>query len=234
MTKFLRTKAISSSIEDIIANAEETIGILSPYPKIHENFLQRLKEADDRGIKINFILGKKKSIPNDQYNFLVGFKNIEIKFLEELHAKCYYNEKTMVICSMNLHTYSEEFNREMGILISSEKDSNAYNDAKKEIKSIIGKAEFVKKRTSDFSQSNPEKAEKPELGFCIRCEKSIKYDYYYPYCPECYKTWKKFKNRDYPENVCHACRQEWKTTLNHPVCDMCSEEYKNSRSPKHH
>ena len=78
MAKFLRTKGISSNIEDIIAYAEETIGILSPYPKVHENFLQRLKEADDRGIKINFILGKKKSIPNDQYNFLAGFKNIEI------------------------------------------------------------------------------------------------------------------------------------------------------------
>ena len=112
-----------------------------------------------------------------------------------MHAKCYYNEKTMVICSMNLHTYSEEFNREMGVLISIEKDSNAYNDAKKEIKSIIGKAEFVKKRASSFPQTKTIKAEKPELGFCIRCEKGIKFDYYYPYCPECYKTWKKFLNQ---------------------------------------
>jgi len=228
MAKFLRTKSISASITDIIADAEKTIGILSPYPKIHENFLQRLKEADDRGIKINFILGKKKSIPNDQYKILAGFKNIEIKFLKELHAKCYYNEKEMVISSMNLHTYSEENNREMGVLISLKDNSDVYNDAMKEIESIIGKAVFVKEKLSSNQHSKPEekpkKFVKPESGFCIRCEKTIKYDYYYPYCPDCYKTWKKFKDRNYVEKVCHSCRQEWNTTMNRPLCDMCFDE----------
>ena len=226
MAKFLRTKSISGSITDIIAEAEHTIGIITPYPNIHDNFLRRLEEADKRGVEINFVYGKKKNIPQDQFNNLKSYQNIEMRFHKDLHAKCYYNEKKMVIASMNLHQYSEENNREMGVLITLEKDADVYSDAMKEIESITCSADIIKERIEIVPQTEPDTLESPQKGHCIRCAKAIDYDFYHPYCLDCYKSWKKYKNRNYEEKYCHSCRQDWKTAMNHPLCTLCFNENK--------
>lgn len=35
-----------------------------------------------------------------------AFKNIEIFYYENLHAKAYHNEETMIVTSMNLYEFS--------------------------------------------------------------------------------------------------------------------------------
>ena len=42
--------------------------------------------------------------------------DIDVYFNEKLHAKCYMNEDTAIITSMNLYEASEK-NRELGVLI---------------------------------------------------------------------------------------------------------------------
>ena len=65
-----------------------------------------------------------------------SFQNINIYFLANLHAKCYLNENTALITSMNLYGYSEENNREMGIEINKSENYGLYEDILKESKSI--------------------------------------------------------------------------------------------------
>ncbi len=64
-------------------------------------------------------------------------------------------------------------------------------------------------------------------GFCIRCGASIKLKPTVPYCKKCYESWKKYKNEEYQEKICHVCGNEAKTSLIKPTCYSCYRTYKN-------
>ena len=54
--------------------------------------------------------------------------NLSLRFLNKLHAKCFFNEDNMVITSMNLYDFSEQ-NIEMGVLINKQDEAELFNAA---------------------------------------------------------------------------------------------------------
>ncbi len=146
MAKFLRTKPIGSQIETIVIEAKEKLVIISPYIKISKMLFERLQEKEAKNIEVILVYGK-AAISEDQRQNLHSLRNLTIYYYQELHAKCYYNEKEMVITSMNLHSYSENNNREMGILLKKDEDRDVYDEAEEEAQSIISKAKLEKKAT---------------------------------------------------------------------------------------
>lgn len=164
MAEFLTTLGNSNYIERIICKAQEYIVLVSPYLKLSRNNLDRLADANDRNIPITIIYGKEE-LDRKQKELLYQFENIELLFCENLHAKCYYNEQMLIVSSMNLHQYSEQNNREMGILVDREKDLGLYNDIIEEVSSI--------KRISELRKSIVQVNQKIESQFA-----SEKDDYY--------------------------------------------------------
>ena len=136
MAKFLTTSEVFSQIETIIKKAKANLHILSPYLKLHPTLSQRLQDADRRNIRIILIYGKEELEP-DQKKLLSELKGLELYFCENLHAKCYFNEDLMVITSMNMHSFSVENNREMGVLITKEQDEEVFKAAVEEVHSIL-------------------------------------------------------------------------------------------------
>ena len=63
---------------------------------------------------VSLIFGKNE-IQNLKEDKLSYCNNLKVYYLDNLHAKCYLNEDTALITSMNLYDYSEQNNREMGI-----------------------------------------------------------------------------------------------------------------------
>ena len=59
MSKFLTTNQITAEIETIIIDAEERLVLVSPYIKISELFIERLRTATEKDIEIIIIYGKK-------------------------------------------------------------------------------------------------------------------------------------------------------------------------------
>lgn len=147
MAKFLTTVGNSYYIEQIVINSTNTLTLVTPYLKLSRNLIERLSDADKEGIRITLIYGKNELAPQEWKN-LYSFENIQIYFCENLHAKCYYNENSMIITSMNLYEFSERNNREMGLLIEKKLDLEIYNDTLKEIASIQNSSE-LKKAFSD-------------------------------------------------------------------------------------
>jgi hypothetical protein len=135
MAEFLTTHATASNIENIIMNSKEKLVLVSPYLQVSKTFMDRLNDADERGTEILVIYGKDALKP-DERDQLNKLKNLSLLFCENLHAKCYFNEDTMVITSMNMYEFSEKTNREMGVLINRVSDANVYKDAVREIQSI--------------------------------------------------------------------------------------------------
>ncbi len=229
MAKFLTTKGTSYQIEQIIIEAKFKLVLISPYLQLSKTFYERLKDASANGVAIKIIYGKDELKPNEK-NSLADLKNVELFFFENLHAKCYFNERSMVITSMNMYEFSEVNNREMGVFIDKVEDNALFDSAVNETLSILKSSESIQLRKSDRSQSQTEskqidskqtKYKKEIRGYCIRCQTRIAYDPTRPYCAECYSSWIQYENVDYQESVCHRCGEYDSTSMNRPQDYKC-------------
>jgi hypothetical protein len=156
MAKFLTTVGNSFYIEQIILNAEKNLTLVTPYLNLSKNLIDRLADADKENIIITVIYGKSELNVKEK-NKIESLKNLELFFCENLHAKCYHNEKSLIITSMNLYEFSERNNREMGILIEKNSDLKIYEETLKEIESIknsSSKEKSIKKISKNSTESN--------------------------------------------------------------------------------
>ena len=236
MAEFLTTRGTSHYIENIIMDAKQKLILVSPFLQLSKTFYERLKDASKRGVKITIIYGKDELKPNEQ-NSLAELVNVELCYHQNLHAKCYFNESSMVITSMNMYQFSENNNREMGILLEMKTEPELFKKAETEVNSIIEHSDpsplqksIRAKYNQSFSKTNIDKAEVPnklpKMGYCLRCQTRIPYKTARPYCKECYSSWAIFQNYTYNESVCHCCGVFTNPiSMVKPLCDNCLQKY---------
>jgi phosphatidylserine/phosphatidylglycerophosphate/cardiolipin synthase-like enzyme len=172
MAKYLRTSSISAELENLIRDARKVLYIISPYLKLSDHVRELLNDKEREKVDVRIVFGKQELAPKEMA-FLEGLKYVRLYFYKNLHAKCYLNESKMIISSMNLYEFSQQNNREMGILIDteSEEDRRVYEDATKDIESMIHNSEefsYVKvpqKVLGSENRSNPLKAVKDKSDF---------------------------------------------------------------------
>jgi hypothetical protein len=224
MADFLTTTGLSSKIEEIINESKKYLIVASPFLNISERYQKCLNLASKRGVDIRFLYGKDsiksgytKTQQKKAFDFLDTLDNCKLIEVEPLHAKCFLNEDSIIIGSMNLYSYSEANNYEMGVLLSKSKDKVAYKNALEEVSSLI--SHYGK----DDTIFNPDEKE-IRVGFCIHCANEFPYDYNAPYCKSCY--YKEFEfNKPYKkENFCHACGEAHTSTFKQPVKPGCKVE----------
>lgn len=255
MAEFLTTHQTAASIESIIRDVKQKLVLVSPYLQISRTFFDRLKDADERGVKTVLIYREDKLKPDDRKK-LELLKNLSLFSCKYLHAKCYFNEDNMVITSMNMYEYSEKNNKEMGVLIRRQDDVGIFKDAMREVQAFYRSS--VKDESKEHKRyqkpipvltrnkraTSATNTQKRSVGnilldtlstiftgekldaYCIRCGDRIPFDQYRPLCDECYWVWSDYGDPDYPEHYCHSCGKHIKTTKGRPLCHSC---YTNSR-----
>ena len=246
MAEFLTTQGTSHNIEDIIIKANKKLVLISPFLQISKTLFERLKDADRQNVKIILIYGKDELKPNERRQ-LKQLRNLSLYFFENLHAKCFFNEESMVITSMNMYEFSEKTNREMGVLIRANGDEKVYNEAVKEADSILASAkkdslirsvvsEVIKEAKTIVDSAikdepkrpkgrySPHKSRTKQTGYCIRCKKHIPLDVEQPLCHDCWEKWNIHNNPDYKEHFCHTCGKPSRTTKARPKCDSCYKQ----------
>ncbi|APV45382.1 PLD-like domain-containing protein [Dehalogenimonas formicexedens] len=139
MAEFLNTQNAYAAITDIVAKAQHQLVLITPYIKMPSQLMQRLMYYDKNGGN-TIIVCRKDDLKEDTLQELLNLKHLDLRYLKELHAKCFYNESCMVITSLNLHDYSQQNNYEMGILLKNDADSTLFNEAVKEANFITGSA----------------------------------------------------------------------------------------------
>ncbi|MBK7691383.1 MAG: phospholipase D family protein [Bacteroidetes bacterium] len=156
MAKYLRTSGITAGVEELIREARERLYIISPYLKLSDNIRELLNDKEREKAEVRIIFGKQELSPPEM-SYLQNLKYVRLYFSKNLHAKCYLNERKMIISSMNLYEFSQQNNREMGILIEreNEADRQVYDDAWKDIESILNNA-------TDFSYIEAPKGKENE------------------------------------------------------------------------
>jgi phosphatidylserine/phosphatidylglycerophosphate/cardiolipin synthase-like enzyme len=101
MAEFLNTKKIRDYIEKIIETAERELVIISPYLQIDEYLINLLKNADARGVETTLVY-KEQKVNDAERNKLKQIDNLNLLHHPNIHCKTYYNEKYLIITSMNL------------------------------------------------------------------------------------------------------------------------------------
>ncbi len=166
MVQFVNATQARGEIERILTKAKYNMVMISPYIKINDDFIARLMDAGlNRKVRITMVCREQDLLAGQRVK-LKQTPNLALHFNERIHAKCFYNEDTMVITSLNLYESLSGPNREMGVLLSSntEGDKVAFDEAKAEAQFIIRESESdtskLKTLTNERSQT-PILKEKP-------------------------------------------------------------------------
>lgn len=207
MAKYLRTSSISAELEILIREAREKVYIISPYLKLSDNIKELLNDKEREKVDVRIIFGKQELNPTEM-TYLQSLKYVKLFFSKNLHAKCYLSENKMIITSMNLYEFSQQNNREMGILILKDNvhDRDIYEEAWKDIDSIMHNADdfsYVKAPTKPMINNEVKPVAKPLTGYCIRTGIPIPFNPKRPLSEEAYKMWSQYSNPDFKEKYCH-------------------------------
>lgn len=95
--------------------------IVSPFIKLDPQLKRILeKKINDSDFELLILYGKNehdlsKSLNEEDFNFFKHFRNVEIRYNSDLHAKYYANDDTSIITSLNLHQFSLRNNIESGV-----------------------------------------------------------------------------------------------------------------------
>lgn len=230
MADFITTKGAAYHLERIISGASRHLTLISPYLQISDVFLQRLHDAGRRGVTTIIVYGKSDLRPGE-FEKVRSIRGVRLLYLQNLHAKCYFNETDMIITSMNMFEASEQ-NREMGVHLVAGEPS--FVGAVREAGSIIAAAQVRQ------PASRVEEARQPERpstllgrllskafgadgtrGHCIRCGEAIRLDPDRPFCRNCCNVWSNYGNPDYREHYCHQCGRNELTSMRKPLCPAC-------------
>jgi hypothetical protein len=235
MAKFLDGAGVQSALTDIIKKTDEELCILSPYLKIPIQTKNYLKSIDEHHRPITIIYRSDFKLNDDDIAFFNSLNNLELLHCENLHAKCYINEKEGLITSMNLHEHSQTHNWEMGIGFSKHDDIEIYDEVIKEIGHIGSQTKPFMPVQNAVAESKTQYKTTPsakhvrtvfkpteapnkglitkildkvtgEAAYCIRCGKGLpKFDLQKPYCDKCFASWSRYRNPKYKEKYCYGC-----------------------------
>lgn len=234
MAKFLNTRKAVAAIEELIKEADIKLILISPYLKLSKDFKELLTYRNNQD-KITTVIFGKQELKPDEMKFLESLRFVILKYNEDLHAKCYVNDKQMIITSLNLYEFSMANNKEMGVLIDLEdsEDKKLYDEAFKEIDYIDSTSQKFKFNINHPNEDNsiPKKNNKIKkivgtTSHCIRCNTGVKFNPEHPLCKRCYKSWSKYSDSTYEEKFCHVCGKENKTSVEKPTCYSCYKKIK--------
>lgn len=213
MAKFLNTNDFNKWLLELIVTAKKELILIVPYIKISDNIDEALKKADYNNVNIVIIYRENKLSRNEKLN-LLKLKNLNLLHHPNIHCKSYYNGELMIIGSMNLHSYSQNNNREMGAVFSinnfeylnpdryndSEEDKDFINSSLAEFKEILNSSELeyqstdAKRKEFKFDILKSDKEQSFEFTK-LECNKINKVFKNKAFVPKCY-------NEKYYFSVC--------------------------------
>ena len=143
MAKFLNTTGVSYHLEELIRNTNDQLILISPYLQFHKRIKDHLHNLNTKKIDIRIVYRENK-LQYDESNWLEDQIGIRTSILNSLHAKCYINESFAIVTSMNLYSFSQQNNDEMGILVQKNQDEELYNEIYEEAKRILTISEEIR------------------------------------------------------------------------------------------
>ena len=143
MAKFLNTTGVSYHLEELIKNTKDRLILISPYLQFHKRVKDHLENLNIQKRDIRIIYRENK-LQVAESNWLETQIGIRTSLCNSLHAKCYLNENEAIVTSMNLYSFSQQNNDEMGIHVTKQKDPDLYNDIYQEVQRLLTISEEIR------------------------------------------------------------------------------------------
>ena len=143
MAKFLNTTGVSYHLEELIKNTQDRLILISPYLQFHKRIKDHLHNLNIQKKDIRIVYRENK-LQVEESNWLEEQIGIRTSILNSLHAKCYINESEAIVTSMNLYSFSQQNNDEMGILVKKSEDPDLYNQILIETQRILTVSEEIR------------------------------------------------------------------------------------------
>lgn len=167
MAKFLNTTGVSYHLEELIKNTEDRLILISPYLQFHPRIKDHIQNLNIQKKDIRIVYRENK-LQVEESNWLEEQIGVRTSLLNSLHAKCYLNEKEAIVTSMNLYSFSQQNNDEMGILVKKDENPELYDEILREamriltvseeirvsVKKIMKKPDIREQENKPYSKSN--------------------------------------------------------------------------------
>ena len=159
MAKFLNTTGVSYHLEELIKNTKDRLVLISPYLQFHKRVKDHLENLNVQKRDIRIIYRENK-LQVAESNWLESQIGIRTSLCSSLHAKCYINENEAIVTSMNLYSFSQQNNDEMGIHVKKEKDPDLYNDIYQEVQRLLTISEEIRVSVKKVDKEIEKESEK--------------------------------------------------------------------------
>jgi len=136
-TQFITTQGINYYLDELIKHAKQKIILITPYIKLNPRLQELLQEKKQEGVEIIFICKG----DNRQEELAAYSTSVRVK--TNLHAKCYFSEKEVVITSLNLYTFSQINNVEMGVYIKNDGANLLYTEVTNEVERLMFNSQVI-------------------------------------------------------------------------------------------
>jgi len=143
MAKFLSTTGVSHHLEELIKNTNDRLILISPYLQFHKRIKDHLENLNIQKRDIRIIYRENK-LQVEESNWLESQIGIRTSICGTLHAKCYLNEKEAIVTSMNLYSFSQQNNDEMGIYVTKKEDEHLYNEIFNDVQRLLTISEEIR------------------------------------------------------------------------------------------
>lgn len=143
MAEFLNTTGVSYRLEELIKSTRERLILISPYLQLHQRIKDHLQNLNVQKHDIRIVYRENK-LQVEESNWLESQIGIRTSVCNTLHAKCYLNENEAIVTSMNLYSFSQQNNDEMGIYVTKEYDPDLYQDIADEAQRLLTISEEIR------------------------------------------------------------------------------------------
>jgi phosphatidylserine/phosphatidylglycerophosphate/cardiolipin synthase-like enzyme len=143
MAKFLNTTGVSYHLEELIKNTNDRLILISPYLQFHKRIKDHIQNLHIQKRDIRIVYRESK-LQLEESNWLESLIGIRTSICPTLHSKCYINENEAIVTSMNLYSFSQQNNDEMGILVKKEDDPDLYKDIYTEATRLLTISEEIR------------------------------------------------------------------------------------------
>ena len=171
MAKFLNTTGVSYHLEELIKNTKDRLILISPYLQFHKRVKDHLENLNVQKTDIRIIYRENK-LQVAESNWLEGQIGIRTSLCNSLHAKCYLNENEAIVTSMNLYSFSQQNNDEMGIYVTKKLDADLYNDISTEVQRLLTISEEIRVSVKTVDKEIEKKADKTVAKIVKKKKKS--------------------------------------------------------------
>ena len=100
MAKFLNTSATNYFLEELMKNATDKLILISPYLKLNDRIKELIEDKNRLKIDVRVVYGKNE-LQTREIKWLNELSFVRTSFCKNLHAKCYLNEESCIVTSLN-------------------------------------------------------------------------------------------------------------------------------------